>query len=366
MARIGLSLSGGGAKGAFSAGVLYRLQIKGFFRKNPITVVSGTSTGSLIGTLIARRQFAELKQIYAGGVKTGNILAPAAGEGALKLIFGASSIFGKERPADNEELLVNNLEMLGIAAVVDKRNSIYSIQPLKDLIRSFIGLQGLDEIINDDSVELIYNVVSMNSGDAKRFSSKDTGRTPTEMERALWASVSQPVFMPLVDIGQEWYADGGLAEVNPVQAVFASSMPYDCILAISCSPDPSKVGYSNELGGLEGILIRTIDVLLDDVTLNDLRVPYLTLALRSALDELKIADAARYDRVIAGFNDQLRGDLASINFDHLKSVPIVYVAPSVQVLENGLAFDPAAMKGAFASGEKAGDDLLSKLIEAIA
>ncbi|HCV43788.1 MAG TPA: hypothetical protein DGH68_09920 [Bacteroidetes bacterium] len=362
MSKLALSFSGGGAKGAFVAGVLYRLFMKGFFTTHTISVVSGTSTGSLIGTLVARKQFADLKKVYSGGVHTRDVLSVAAGRGTLQLLRTASGILGIEVADSEDELLEHNVDILGLAAVLDGKTSIYTIQPLKELIRTFIGLDGFTEIVNNPQVELIYNIVSMNNGDVKCYSSKQ--RTATEMERALWASVSQPVFMPIVDIGTEFYADGGLTEINPVQAIFSSSNPYDGILALSCSPDPTKIGYTEPLNNLKDMLIRTLDIFMDDILLNDVRVPQLFLALRKSLDALKIADPRRHDVLVASFTPELNELLASVNFDRLKDVPIVFISPDVPVLENGLVFDAEKMKAVFGKGEQTADNMLPKLIQA--
>jgi predicted acylesterase/phospholipase RssA len=48
--RIGLALSGGGAKGAFTVGVLK--VIDQLLDPAPYPAISGTSTGSLVGTLL--------------------------------------------------------------------------------------------------------------------------------------------------------------------------------------------------------------------------------------------------------------------------------------------------------------------------
>ncbi len=338
---------------------LYRLAMKGFFTTHSISVVSGTSTGSLIGTLVARKQFADLKNVYAGGVRTSNVLSIAAGTGTLQLLKTVSDVLGIDVADSQDELIEHNVDILALAAMIDHKTSIYTIQPLKELIRRIITADGFQEIVDNDDVDLIYNIVSMNSGDVKTYSSKNS--TATEMERALWASVSQPVFMPMVDIGPEFYADGGLTEINPVQAVFNSSNAYDGILALSCSPDPSKIGYTEPLTDLKDVLLRTLDIFMDDVLLNDVRVPQLFLALRKTLDELKAADQQRHNTLIASFSQELNDLLASVNFSKLKSVPIIVINPDVPVMENGLVFETEVMKAVFAKGEQKADDMLPAL-----
>lgn len=367
MSNIALSLSGGGAKGAFTAGVLYHLDMRDFFDTRPVTVISGTSTGSLIGTLVARSQFAELKQIYAGGVRTHDVLSIAAGDGTFTLLESVAKLIGINIPDSDDELLEHNVDILALAAFIDKQNSIYGIDPLKQLIRNFIGHPGFVQILGNPNVDLIFNVVSMNSGDAVTFSSRDPKLSSTLMERALWASASQPVFMPLVDIDltgdpvNKLFADGGLAQVNPIEPIFKSQLPYDGIIAIANSPDPAKQVYSDPLGSMKDILLRTLDVLLDDVTTNDLRVPQLVLALRSALTALAGCNTQTCDQVRKSFDADLEAYLQSVHFDQLKNIPIVYIAPDSVVMENGLAFDPDVMRTAFAKGEQVAEQHFAQL-----
>ena len=70
--RIGLALSGGGSKGAFIVGALKVLRVK--FGAD-YRVISGTSTGSLIASLLSTNQFAKLVKIYSS-VKTSDLISP--------------------------------------------------------------------------------------------------------------------------------------------------------------------------------------------------------------------------------------------------------------------------------------------------
>jgi len=86
MQKSAIVLSGGGARGAYSAGVVSVVQAN----TDEIPVVGGTSTGSLISTLIALDNWDLLKQIYNGGVKTENIIRPLV---LPKFLAGLASVF---------------------------------------------------------------------------------------------------------------------------------------------------------------------------------------------------------------------------------------------------------------------------------
>jgi predicted acylesterase/phospholipase RssA len=74
-ARIGLALSGGGAKGAFTVGALKVIRQKMPGSNPTFPVISGTSTGSFVGTLLAINDFTALVEIYSK-VQTKNIVNP--------------------------------------------------------------------------------------------------------------------------------------------------------------------------------------------------------------------------------------------------------------------------------------------------
>ena len=93
--RIGLALSGGGSKGAFTVGVLRVLDT--MLDGVTYPVISGTSTGALIATLLTTKELEKLKQIYTS-VTTENIVNPhhalvAAIAGPDAVLF-ASAILG--------------------------------------------------------------------------------------------------------------------------------------------------------------------------------------------------------------------------------------------------------------------------------
>src|SRR6266705_5091786 len=95
--RIGLALSGGGAKGAFTVGALKVIRQK--LGDSPFPVISGTSTGSLIGTMLTVNDWTTLVDIYSK-VQTENIVNPhhalvASILGPEAVLFAAAVLGGR-------------------------------------------------------------------------------------------------------------------------------------------------------------------------------------------------------------------------------------------------------------------------------
>ncbi|MGH7163117.1 MAG: patatin-like phospholipase family protein, partial [Planctomycetota bacterium] len=128
--RIGLALGGGGSKGAFTVGALK--VIDQILDPVPYPVVSGTSTGALIGTLLATNQFARLVEVYSN-VQTENIVNPnhalvAALAGPEAVLF-ASAVLGGRAIYDTSALrrtIENNVDFARVKAAASRTLLIYN------------------------------------------------------------------------------------------------------------------------------------------------------------------------------------------------------------------------------------------------
>jgi len=190
--NVGVILSGGGAKGAFEAGF-----IKGILRKvDEFTIAYGSSTGSLISTCIGLNEFDLMERIYTG-VETDNILEPNILDDIAVLgdIFSTPDI---------------PIEVLLGYAVLFKKSSLYSIDPLKKIIDNFVDFNELKA----SSVDVGYLTTNIDTLKSVFFSAKKT--SPKNLRSALLASVSMPVFMSPVKIGRKGrFVDGGLSRHLP-------------------------------------------------------------------------------------------------------------------------------------------------------
>ena len=197
--KIGIALSGGGARGVAHIGVLQALENHLIYPEN----IAGASAGSIVGAL------------YAAGLKPVQILE----------IFKANSIF--------------NIVKLGL--------------PIKGLTRLGGLKEQLAENIEEDSFEalqkkLFVAVCNLNSGQAEIIDSGDL------FEIVLASSSIPLVFQPVTRNGIQ-YVDGGLMLNLPVKPLKAIS---DYVIGVNVMP---KVEVPiEEVDSIFDIAIRSFEL----------------------------------------------------------------------------------------------------------
>src|ERR1043165_1305744 len=174
-----LITSGGGAKGAFSVGVLRYL--KEDIGINNFDLISGTSTGALIASLASIGDVDTLANIYLNTTNA-DILKP------------------------------QNI----VDAIVGGRPFVYSTDPLLKQIQQNIDPATYQSIM-DSNCTLCFNAVSLQSGRVTVFATKDIARASyydtkiitnrNMFINALLASSNQAVFMNPINIGSDDYVD---------------------------------------------------------------------------------------------------------------------------------------------------------------
>lgn len=162
-----LVVSGGGARGAWGAGISKALD--SLLHVNYKYAV-GTSTGALLAPFIVIKEFDLLKEMYTGrGAENGKIIRPR--------------LYNKK----------GNFTKRSIASVF-KKQSISSSQPLLDLLE---GENGLTEDkynrLKDNGIEVEVSAIGLELGNIRFRSSNDCDRS--EFIHWMWASSNQPAFM---------------------------------------------------------------------------------------------------------------------------------------------------------------------------
>lgn len=239
--NVGVILSGGGAKGAFEAGF-----IKGILRKvDEFTIAYGSSTGSLISTCIGLNEFDLMERIYTG-VETENILEPNIWDDIAVLgdIFGTLDI---------------PIEVLLGYAVLFKKSTLYSIDPLIKIVDNFVDFNELKA----SSVDVGYLTTNIDTLESVFFDAKKT--SPKNLRSALFASISMPVFMPPVKIGRKGrFVDGGVSRHLPGQELLSSPNYDKTDVFIFVSTLPLNFYHDNKVSdNIFDILIATIFGLSD-------------------------------------------------------------------------------------------------------
>lgn len=327
MRRVGLALSGGGSKGAFTVGAMKVVRQE--LSATEFPVISGTSTGSLIGSLLAVDDWATLVDVYSN-VTTKSIVNP---HHAL-----VASLAGSEA-------------VLFAAAVLGGR-AIFDTAALRRTIRENVDFARIKAA--HPRTLLVYNTVDLQTGEVVAFNNRD--HSAKVLLDALMASASMPVLMDPVDItlaGEtHQYVDGGVREFLPLGAVFDSDVDVDVILAIATAPtQPRRRG---RFDGITDILARTVDLLDTEVGANDYGGSLQYDALLRMIDNAAAAGVSR-TALLAGIPETVRRSLKD-----KRAVPVVLIAPDDHLEMDSLTFEPSAMRAAMKRGIAAAKAALKK------
>ena len=207
--QIVLVLQGGGALGAYQAGVYQALHEAGL---EPDWVI-GTSIGAINASLIAGnkpdQRLAKLEAFWNRVVHNPALEIPASIPGVgrawsnwMTLTTGIPAFF---KP--------NPLAFLGqhVALPVDAAG-YYSTHPLEETLSDLVDFPA----INGGPTRLTVGAANIQTGEMRYFDSRDTRLTV----RHVMASGALPPAFPAVRIDGELYWDGGIVSNTPVEAVF--------------------------------------------------------------------------------------------------------------------------------------------------
>ena len=206
--QVVLVLQGGGALGAYQAGVYQALHEAGI---EPDWVI-GTSIGAINAALIAGNprelRLARLQQFWEQVELAWPPSAALAAMGMLNLVPNAMTVLSGI-PAFFKP---NVHAMRGLRADLGvEQASYYSTEPLRETLSSLVDF----EHIGDDAMRLTVGAVNANSGAMHYFDSRDL-RIGVEH---VMASGALPPAFAAVRIDGEPYWDGGIYSNTPIEAV---------------------------------------------------------------------------------------------------------------------------------------------------
>ena len=206
--RIGLVLSGGGARGAAHIGVLKQLEQQ----RIPIDAIAGTSMGAVVGGLYASGLSAREIEVIMTSVDWQDAFRDRPPRGDLNF----------RRKAEDQEFLVKfPLGLKGGDFRLPK--GLIQGQKLQQLLRRLTLPVATIERFDDLPVRFRAVATDLETGDAVVL---DRG----DLAQALRASASAPgVFAP-VETGGRVLVDGGIAENLPIDV--ARSMGVDVLIVV--------------------------------------------------------------------------------------------------------------------------------------
>lgn len=239
--KIGLVLSGGGARGAAHIGVLKYIEEMGI----PIDYIAGTSMGSIVGGL------------YAMGYSSNDILDIINGIDWDRLM--SNDVDRKKisfaNKAEKSSQFINVSYSLN-----DENEDIYAKSFKNSLPKGVVSGNNVINLLNSLSVgysdSLSFNelpipficvATNMLNGEAVVF---DRG----EIAKSIRASMSIPLFFDPILIGENLYVDGGM--VNNFPAEQCRKMGADYIIGVSVSS-----GFRNNPDSLTSVLSQANQLL---------------------------------------------------------------------------------------------------------
>ncbi|MFO0550085.1 MAG: patatin-like phospholipase family protein [Polyangiaceae bacterium] len=272
--KSGIALSGGGSHGAFAAGIVY-----GFFsrlwsteqRLPRLALVTGTSTGSLVGGLLTQAY-----GLYFEGKD------PADELERMRTVY--------TRTTQNQVGVEPKCGILGVGWNLLRKHGVLDVAPLRKLIDQCYDHERMQSAAEHGLV-YVCNFIDMVQGQARHYSTKTQAsakpRSREEMIDAIFASCAQPVVMTPAYVRKRWAVDGGVREVIP----FREGMRADCTSLLAVALNEPTVDRDAEMvkrfeSDVLARIKRGLAVMNDEVARDDERLANMSAYINRARDEL--------------------------------------------------------------------------------
>lgn len=290
--RIGLVLSGGGARGLAHVGVLKVLERQ----RVPIDVIAGTSMGAIIGGLYASGMSAEqieheLLKVHWDGVFASRVERQELSQRRKEEDFEVSPVLEIGMRDGELRVPLGTLSSRGLEALL--RRYTLPVRNISDF----------------DALPIPFRAVStdMETGEARVLKSGD-------LALALRSSMSVPgVFAP-IEVNERILGDGGLVNNLPVDV--ARQMGADIVIAVNIG---TPLAPRETLGSLLGVTTQMINILTEQNVQRSLKtLTTRDVLLAPRLGELTSGDFARTrDLIAAGetHTESRSAELARLSLD---------------------------------------------------
>ena len=294
--RVGLVLSGGGARGLAHVGVLKVLERE----RIPVHVISGTSMGAIIGGL------------YASGISAAQLEAAFLKIQWDSLFSNRVSRQALSQRRKEEDFRLSPLFELGLRdGELRVPLGVLSGRGLENLLRRYT--LRVSQVSNFDELPIPYRAVAtdMESGAMVVLNQGD-------LAAAMRSSMSVPgVFAP-VEMGGRILGDGGL--VNNVPIDVARDMGADVVIAVSIG---TPLAPRSTLGSLGGLTTQMLNILTEQNVQRSLSLLRKDdVLIQPSLGELTSADFDKTAEFIA-LGEQGANQILS-QLEHLRLSPQAY------------------------------------------
>ena len=241
--RIGLLLSGGGARAAYQVGVLRAIsELLPKNASNPFHIISGTSAGALNAASLAchahrlRTGIKLLEHVWKN-ISSDKVYTPQSGK-----LLGSASImlFASMRTKDTDVPI-----------------SLLDNSPLLHLLQRVLKLDKIQRNIDRGLLDaLSITTSSYNTGESVSFyqgmkglsdwqGPHRIGRSGTISYSHLMASSALPVLFPAVKIDEQFYGDGAVRQLAPTSTPIHLGATRLLVIGVSGNRSNSPAGNTN-------------------------------------------------------------------------------------------------------------------------
>jgi NTE family protein len=193
-APVALVFSGGGAKGAYEAGVALGLLARGV----PVRLVAGSSAGALNAAMVADGRLTRLEELWRGVTR--------------------EQVYGLRPSVLFAGLLPGWLTLL----TLDRAGSLFDPKPLRALIESALDL----ERVRASPVRLLVVTTDIERREKRLFDNH------TVTVDALMAAAAVPGAFPPVEVDGALLVDGGLTARAPVLEALETGIPIGRVIVV--------------------------------------------------------------------------------------------------------------------------------------
>ncbi len=267
--RIGLLLSGGGARAAYQVGVLRAIcELLPKNASNPFHIISGTSAGALNAASLAchahrLRTGVKLLEHVWKNISSDKVYTPQSGK-----LLGSASImlFASMRTKDTDVPI-----------------SLLDNSPLLHLLQRVLKLDKIQRNIDRGLLDaLSITTSSYNTGESVSFyqgmkglsdwqGPHRIGRSGTISYSHLMASSALPVLFPAVKIDQHFYVDGAVRQLAPTSTPIHLGATRLLVIGVSGNRSNSPMGNTNAVApSILQILGHILNSAFVDTLENDL------------------------------------------------------------------------------------------------
>lgn len=240
--RRALVLSGGSIRGAFQAGAIHAVLQNGY---KP-DIIQGLSAGALNGAYLAN--------------EAGRITSADRWEQAGKNLR-ALWLNHIKRPKD----LVIQRGLLEILFQIATQNfkGIFKPKPLKRLLKAHIDSGN----VKNCPADFLVGAVNLLSGAIEYKTQVDDN-----IIDFILASSSMPILFPHVSMNSKLYYDGGIRDNAPLRHVIKEGATEIILILTQTNPmEKLEIGKSLKPKKITHLIDRSIDILLNDVLVDDLK-----------------------------------------------------------------------------------------------